>query len=67
MVYEAKDRVTNELFACKAISKAKLKSQEDIDHVRKEVLIMHTLLGECSIGSYMYKIDRSAGRLARRI
>lgn len=44
-VYECKDRSSGAVFACKAISKAKLKTRAEIITVRREVEIMHTLLG----------------------
>lgn len=44
-MYVATDKATGQKFACKSISKEKLKREQDIDLVRKEVMIMHTLLG----------------------
>lgn len=45
MVHECIDRVTGEVFACKSISKSKLQTREAIVGVRREVELMHTLLG----------------------
>lgn len=47
IVYECTDKTTGEKFAVKTLSKAKLRTQADVDLVRKEILIMHTLLGAC--------------------
>lgn len=45
IVYECKDKISGETFACKVIAKQKLKTRADIDTVRREVEIMHTLQG----------------------
>ncbi|GMH40545.1 hypothetical protein BSKO_08449 [Bryopsis sp. KO-2023] len=40
---------SQELFACKTISKRKLKTEEDVEDVRREVQIMHHLAGHANI------------------
>ncbi|KAI5070558.1 hypothetical protein GOP47_0014901 [Adiantum capillus-veneris] len=43
ITYLCTDRQTQELFACKSISKRKLRTAVDIEDVRREVIIMHHL------------------------
>jgi calcium-dependent protein kinase len=48
-VQEAVEIATGKLYACKVISKLKLKSKEEIEDVRREVAIMHHLAGNENI------------------
>ncbi|KAH7428454.1 hypothetical protein KP509_09G002600 [Ceratopteris richardii] len=43
ITYLCTNRVTQEVFACKSISKRKLRTAVDVEDVRREVLIMHQL------------------------
>ena len=43
ITYLCTDRQSNEVLACKSISKRKLRTPIDIDDVRREVVIMHHL------------------------
>eukprot|EP00250_Pteridium_aquilinum_P008659 c18110_g1_i1 orf=2-604(-) len=43
ITYLCTDRVSKEVFACKSISKRKLRTAVDIEDVRREVVIMHHL------------------------
>ena len=43
------DRTTNQRFACKTISKTKLLNKEDLEDVRREVQILHHVMGQPNI------------------
>ncbi|KAG6409963.1 hypothetical protein SASPL_128007 [Salvia splendens] len=43
------DKHTGEQFACKTIAKRKLANEEDMEDVRREVQIMHHLMGQANI------------------
>ncbi|MCO5557586.1 hypothetical protein L7F22_011152 [Adiantum nelumboides] len=47
--YLCVERATGKEYACKAISKRKLVSQEDVDDVRRELHILHHLSGHLNI------------------
>ncbi|KAF7833586.1 calcium-dependent protein kinase 17 [Senna tora] len=49
VTYLCTHKVTNEKFACKTIAKRKLVNKEDIEDIRREVQIMHHLVGQPSI------------------
>jgi calcium-dependent protein kinase len=56
VTYQCVEKSTNEEYACKAISKVRFTSREDIEDVRREIHILHHLAGLPNIvnfkGSY---------------
>lgn len=44
IVSEVTDKTTGQKFACKAISKARLSSAEDVDDIRKEMQVRRAVL-----------------------
>lgn len=53
ITYECCDKLTGEMVACKTISKGKLKTEIDVDDVRREVEIMRHLPVHPNIVRYM--------------
>ena len=51
-VQECVELATGKLYACKVISKHKLKSKEEIEDVRREVAIMYHLAGNPNIARH---------------
>ncbi|WVZ61974.1 hypothetical protein U9M48_011778 [Paspalum notatum var. saurae] len=49
--YQCADKATGKQFACKSIAKRKLRTDEDVEDVRREVQIMHHLSGHPNVVS----------------
>ncbi|GBG79327.1 hypothetical protein CBR_g29477 [Chara braunii] len=49
VTYQCTDKRTGDLYACKTISKRKLRRKEDVEDVIREVQIMHHLIGHKNI------------------
>lgn len=65
VVYEVVDKATGEKFACKQIAKNRLKTQADVELIRKEVMIMARRRPLAALASHRSRSEGFFARLSR--